>query len=107
MLAAGLPSLCARPGVGGPASAEPSVSSGGRARPAHWQMGDPTQESWWSQQSYPRAASPSGPTADHCAEQAQPTPAHHHVGESQRSAGTTPGRGGLTPLTQRHTTPRP
>ena len=52
MLAAGLPSLCALPGVGGdPASAEPSVSPEGRARPAHWQTGDPAQESWWSQQS--------------------------------------------------------
>lgn len=99
MLAAGLPSLCARPGVGGgPASAEPSVSSGGRARPAHWQMGDPTQESWWSQQSYPRAASPSGPTADHwCWSKPSPHQPTTTWRESQRSAGTTLCRGGLTP----------
>lgn len=104
MLAVGLPSLCACPKVGGdPASAEPSVSPEGQARLAHWQTEDPAQESWWSQQSYPRAAGPSGPTADHWCWR-NPSPAHTSTHrpttmwrESQRSAGTTLCRGGLTP----------
>ena len=66
-------------------------------------MGDPTQQSWWSQQSYPRAAGPSGPTADHwCWSKPSPHQPTTTWRESQRSAGTT-----LCGLTQRHTAPRP